>query len=249
MKNSSAHGFFLILAGLLLTAQIARAQDLYASDSSSKPAHAKCLMPVTITGAVRAPGRIELRRRLRLRELLAVVGGLTERAGKEVEITRAALDSDCRRPSPDNRRQQPGRIEVYALAEVVGGSEKANPYLEAGDYISVPEVNIAYVTGHVARPQQIFLKEPTTLTQAIASAGDMLPQSAAPRVSIIRGCGSVMKEITVDVQAIRKGRAEDILLQPYDLVIVPPRRGHGSVYSFCPEKLQLSTELPLRIVY
>jgi polysaccharide biosynthesis/export protein len=228
MKNRSALFFYFILAGLLLTSQITRAQQPSDGDSRNKAAEMKCRTPVTVTGAVRAPIRVEMRRRVRLIELLAAAGGLTERAGKTVEIKRAGLGVKCDRRAPDDVNKKPGSVEVYELDEVKRGSENANPSLHPGDSVTIPEVGVAYITGRVANPQRINLKESTTVLQAIAIVGGVLPDAMIERVRIIRVSpvgDSITSEIVVDLKAIKKGRAKDVVLQPYDIVEVPGKGG------------------------
>jgi SLBB domain len=88
------------------------------------------------------------------------------------------------------------------------------------------EFGVAHVSGNVMSPQAIILKEPTTVTQAINLAGGVAPQGITSRVRIMRGCDPSMQVIVVDLTAIKKGRAKDIIIQPYDIVFVPGMRVH-----------------------
>ena len=251
MKIRSAHLLLLLLTGLLGVVRLAGAQQPSAGDASRKAADVKCQTPVTVTGAVLAPGRFELRRPVRLNELLARAGSFTERAGKTVEITRAGLNLDCGNLLPEETKEKPVRFEIYEIDEVKRGGERANPYLRPGDFVSVPEVGIAYIVGNVAKPQRIFLKESTTVTQAIMMAGGVRPDSRLDRVRLIRPhpfADSAATEIIVDLRAIKKGRASDVLIQPHDIVEVSRKREHGW-RGRLPLALPAITELPLRVIY
>src|SRR5438105_4099705 len=117
MKNRSA---YLFIAGLLLmTAQTIPAQQPSGNETRNNPAVMKCRTPVIVTGAVAAHSRVELRRRVRLNELLTLAGGWTERATGKVEITRAALSSDCERLAPNDQNKKIENVEVYSLAELL----------------------------------------------------------------------------------------------------------------------------------
>ncbi|MDT4965902.1 MAG: polysaccharide biosynthesis/export protein [Acidobacteriota bacterium] len=249
MRNKVALNLRVVLAGLLLiAAQVARAQQASSNDSLNRPVEVKCQTPVTVTGAVVAPGRIEVRRPLRLLELLASAGGFTERAGKTVEITRATLGQNCNRLTPADPNYKTGRIEIYDLPEVKRGSKNANPYLQPGDTVMVSSIGIAYVMGSVTSPQAILLKEPTTSAQAIALAGGALPDSMLNRVRIMRGCDSAMKVIVVDLKAVHKGLVTDVLIQPYDIVFVPGKRVYVGP-PLCRSIIPGPVVLPLRVIY
>jgi protein involved in polysaccharide export with SLBB domain len=190
---------------------------------------------------------------VRLLEALAIVGGPTERAGKLVQITHAAPgNSDCDRLARGEvEKSFVGGVETLLLAGVAGGDERANPYLRHGDTVSVAEVGVAYIVGSVVNPQPIILREPVTVTQAIAKAGGISPSAEDVKVYIYRH-GPVDDDragIRVDLKAIRKGRAEDPLLQPYDVVEVRDRRAHGRPIRFPDTPPQSVAELPLRVVY
>ena len=247
MKNRSTVFFYYVLAGLLLTTQIATAQQP-STDSRDNSAKLTCRTPVTVRGAVRAPSRIELRRRVRLLEILAASGGMTERAGKTVEIKRAALGSHCPSSTPNEPDKQAGAVEIYILEEIKRGDDRANPYVLPGDSVTVPEVGVAYITGNVAHPRPIPLDRPITLTQAIEMAGGLLTDSLTNRVRIFRGSCSELKVLAFDLKAIKKRRAEDVVIQPYDIIEVPGKGQHGG-RPVCQPSPPPPPELPLRRIY
>jgi polysaccharide export outer membrane protein len=227
--------------------------------SSARATGAACRPVVKVTGAVRAPARLELRRRVRLREALAVVGGLTELAGKQVQITHAAQDAECGEPTAVEMDKSSGsRVESFEVAALLrADDEKLNPYLRPGDVVAVSEVGVAYIVGGVARPQPIILREPISITQAIALAGGILPDVGTDGIYVYRYVAgqAARTRIHVSLKAIRKGRAEDTLLQPYDIVEVRDSRGRLLPPPLFPDVPRPpaaaggEAELPLRIVY
>jgi len=109
------------------------------------------------------------------------------------------------------------------LNQVLQGNEQANPYVEGGDVVSLPEVDQVFVVGNVHNPTNIPLRDPLTVSYAIAMAGGMLEDSARENVRIIRQVpGSpTKKQIIANLTAIRKDGATDIALQAGDIVEVP----------------------------
>jgi polysaccharide export outer membrane protein len=179
--------------------------------------------PVAVIGAVDKPGRFQLTRRVRLLELLAFAGGPTDKAGGKIQIAHTGTISLC--ASPD--AQEKGLFDFYSLREAMRGGKDANPFIQPGDIISIPEADLAYVVGNVFKPQSVTLKDPVTVSQAIAMAGGALRATKMSGVRIIRQKeGSTSKEvIPVDLNAISKLKTPDILLEPNDIVQVPTSEG------------------------
>jgi len=72
------------------------------------------------------------------------------------------------------------------LSDTLRGDPKANPYLEPGDIVTLPEADQVYVVGNVYSFLTVPLKEPITLTQAIAMAGGVKQDNKKDRVRIVR---------------------------------------------------------------
>jgi len=228
MKNRSAA---LLLFMLISTSSVglidaAEAQQPRASESSSAATGAKCPVFVTVNGAVHAPARLELRRRVRLSEALAVVGGITEWATAKIQITHTApSDSGCN--ASDTNKSSEHLVETFNLAGLLLDNEKSNPYLLPGDIVNVLEAaGVAYIIGNVVSPQAIILRDSYTLTRALAIAGGLLSSASTDKIYLYRQSpkDATLTTIRIDLKAIRKGRAEDLLLEPYDIVEVRDKR-------------------------
>ncbi|NNE64938.1 MAG: hypothetical protein HKN33_00100 [Pyrinomonadaceae bacterium] len=179
--------------------------------------------PFAVIGAVNKPGSHYLNRRVRLLELLALAGGPDyERSGARVQVARVGNISACKLSE-----DEPGEVQffTYALTEVMKG--RSNPYLLPGDIVSILEAEEAYVVGNVDTPTTIQLKEPITLTQAIAKAGGLGSVAKTSRVVIQRRePGSKVKtELYFDLKDIRAQKVEDPFLQANDIVEVPTSNG------------------------
>ena len=180
--------------------------------------------PVAVIGSVEKPGRFQLTRRVRLLELLAFAGGPTEKAGGKIQIAHTGAVSLCE----SQKGTESNIFDFYPLQEAMRGSKDANPYIQPGDIVSIAEADQAYVVGNVFKPQAVTLKEPVTVSQAIAMAGGTLRATKMSAVKIIRPRSGSMTQkdvIAVDLVAIQKQRAEDILLLPNDVIEVPTDEG------------------------
>lgn len=185
--------------------------------------------PVAVIGAVDKPGRFQLQRRVRLLELLSFVGGPSEKAGTRIQIAHmgGGLTCDPSGKFTINSEEGQGDFEVYGLAETLQGDHKSNPYIQPGDIITVPEAEQAFVIGNVYKPSPILLKMPIPVSQAIAAAGGVLPDSNVNRIRIIRQEPGARgkSEMFVNLMAISQRQAEDPLLQPGDIVEVTTLSG------------------------
>src|SRR5688572_2366506 len=181
--------------------------------------------PVAVIGAVNAPGRFQLQRRIRLLDLLSYAGGPGERAGGNIQVVHGSTYAVCEASMPrmaTNKNDVPG-ISVFKLRDTLAGNGRSNPYVRPGDVITVLEFEQIYVIGNVIKPSSFPLKERITLSQAIAMAGGTLPDSQTDRIRILRqnASNNAKQELVVDLKAINRRHAPDVVLQPNDIVEVP----------------------------
>ena len=129
--------------------------------------------------------------------------------------------------------------------------DAANPYVRPGDIITLPEAEQAYVVGGVMRPGPIFLKDPTTVSKALYMSGGVSPQGNKSKVRIVRqeSATGAKTQLYVDLKAIDKGQAKDILLQAGDIVDVPGPSGFTKVLNSLTQSiLPGMANLPLRVI-
>lgn len=215
---------FMILAIALLSAGATRAQQ--PAQGTSPPPEPNVKPCVVVYGAVRSPSRLELRRPVRLAEVIAMAGGLTDRASGTVQVIHSR--SQCFQPGITDRVVKSGnpvaKVDTYVLSEVSRAEEKSNPNLDAGDVVIVNVQAPIYVVGSVMGPREIYSKDPLTLSQAIKLAGGALRNAQVSRVMVHRQKRDPADfSIHYDLGAIRKHRAEDPVLQAYDIVFVPSK--------------------------
>ena len=200
---------------------------------------------VAIIGAVNEQSRFELQRRVRLLELLTYAKGPSTKAGQTINIVHSSAVSPCKQQTDDAIA-----FSSYKLSDVLQGDPKSNTYLEAGDIVTLPEADQVYVVGNVFMPLTIALKEPITLTRAIAMAGGLKQDTKKDKIRILRQepGTTIRKEITVDLSAIEKKSSEDLALAPNDIIDVPTSAGKSFLRSLVQGVVPSVGQLPVRVV-
>lgn len=208
--------------------------------------------PVAVIGAVMKPGRFQLQRPVRLLELLTLVGGPSASAGRTLQIIHSDLARTCEDGTitgTNGGMDGTAALAPFYLTDVLAGHEDANPYVRPGDVISVVEADQVFVVGNVIRPSSIPLKEPLTLSKAIAMAGGVLPYTKSDKVRIIRQSpGSTKSEIFVDLKAIEKQHADDVVLQANDIIDVPVSGAKRFLGSLVGSVVPAVSQMPVRVI-
>ncbi|HEY6231661.1 MAG TPA: polysaccharide biosynthesis/export family protein [Pyrinomonadaceae bacterium] len=202
---------------------------------------------VAVIGAVNEQSRFELQRRIRLLELLTYAKGPSAKAGQTINIVHAPQAIVCQ---SGDAAQDATAFSSYKLSETLTGDPRSNPYVEPGDIITLPEANQVYVVGNVFTPLTIPLKEPITLSRAVAMAGGVKQDSKKDKVRIVRQepGATTSREIVVDLTAIEKKRAEDIALMPNDIIDVPTSAGKNFLRTLLGQVAPSVAQLPVRVV-
>lgn len=221
--------------------------------------------PATVFGAVRQSTRVEMKRKVRLNELVAVSGGFTERASGTIQILHTE-PLMCPEPGEELEAQPIDGtkipLQIVKISELRAGKIEANPIIRPGDYILVTEAEPVYITGAVFSPQGVFLREQLTLSRAMAMVGGTRKEAKLSDVKIYRQkAGSTEQDIIhVDYAAIKKNQKPDVVLMPYDVIEVeeagilsPQRIGTtllGAVTGGLSGAISTTgTYLPTRIIY
>jgi polysaccharide biosynthesis/export protein len=190
--------------------------------------------PVTVTGAVGKPGTTQLEGGKSLLEVLAAVGGAQVEASSIVTITR---DRNLNGPiplasasSPDGSPYSVAKVNIRSVQE--GRHPEENIRILPQDVIHVPQAPLVYATGEIRKPGAYALKDRNTVSmiQLIAMAEGTAPNAKTKEVRIVRPVeDSTREERIVDFEAIRKGKAPDITLQPGDILYVPGNAAKGAL--------------------
>lgn len=215
--------------------------DVFVKDYKSKQ--------VAVLGAVNEQSRFELQRRIRLLELLTFAKGPSAKAGQTINIVHTQPAHSCGKTgaAKDELAQA---FSSYKLSDTMKGDLAANPWIQPGDIITLPEAPQAYVVGNVGAPLTIPLREPVTISRAIAMAGGFKQDSKKDKVRILRQepGTSISKEMIVDLQAIQKKQAEDVTLMPNDIVDVPTSGTKSFLRTVLGSVVPSVATLPVRVV-
>jgi len=182
-------------------------------------------MPAILDGAVRSPHRYRIKRPVRLRELIARSGGITDSSGGMVSVFRPAGPS-C--PASE-ATELTGRIEIK-ITDLVSGVESANPFISPGDLIVVEKALPIYAIGGVRSPRPVPSKEQITLSRLIAMAGGVSKDGDERRVVIYRRSKDGPSRIEADLRKIADGTTKDVELEPLDIVEVITKGGNSRKY-------------------
>jgi polysaccharide export outer membrane protein len=166
-----------------------------------------------LLGAFTLPGVKYPIRHLDLLEALAL--------GGSVDITNADLRQAY---VAQGRVKLP--VDLYAL--LIEGDLTQNIQLASGDTIVVPTAanENAFVFGAITKPGAVpFTSSGLTLLQALSGAGldlTSLTNGELSNIHIIRGNGSTAQFMVVNANLITAGQAPSFVMQPGDIVFVPP---------------------------
>ncbi|HEY2547480.1 MAG TPA: polysaccharide biosynthesis/export family protein [Candidatus Acidoferrum sp.] len=114
-------------------------------------------------------------------------------------------------------------LNLFELMET--GNTKNNIVLQAGDVVTVPHAGIVYVLGAVGRPGGFVLtndREQMSALKILALAGGYTSTAKTDHAVIIRkDAQGQQHQVPLDLKKIQHSQAEDLQLQPSDILYVP----------------------------
>ena len=171
---------------------------------------------VSVIGAVQKPGVVELTGPKTIIEILAIAGGVTEKAGSQVHVYRQI-----------EGRRESHVIDLAVLASNSGLINAAtastiNMLVEPGDMINVPEAGTFFVDGAVRKPGLFPLGRRYSLSQALATAGGVDAELNSNEIAILRRTGhGDVKVLSFALNEVIGGTVPDPQIQPDDVIVVP----------------------------
>ena len=186
--------------------------------------------PVTVVGAVNAPGVKQIRGRKTLLEVISDAGGLRPDAGAVIKITRTRSAGPIPLPHAQLEGDPPfyvAEVEIYSLLHAQNPGE--NIPLLAHDVVAVPPAELIYILGEVSKPGGYEVKSSRTLSvlDAVALAGGTNRNASSSRVKVLRPAPgrSDRVEFVVDLNHMLAGKEKIFELQPSDILYVPTNKG------------------------
>ncbi len=164
---------------------------------------------VTLLGEVQSPGRIQLLAPKSLPDLLALAGGETIAAGKDIEIRRAAGDG--------------GQSQHFQYAQGSSPDAIRNVMVNPGDTVFVHRAGVVYVLGAVNRPGGYLMINGGSINvaQAVALAQGTSALASTGSMRIIRQSAGTLLEMAVQYPKITRGEMLPAMLEENDIVYVP----------------------------
>jgi polysaccharide biosynthesis/export protein len=160
---------------------------------------------VTVLGEVNRPGQYPVSDSIG--ELIADASGVTVRAGHTLQIVHHG--------DPDHP------VKVHFDFDLPTAKD-AKTVVEAGDTVVVNKADMVYVVGEVARAAGIVIDNDTiTVLQALSTAGGASATASLNKARILRRNGKKVEEIKVPLKPIMTAKAEDITMQPNDILFIP----------------------------
>jgi protein involved in polysaccharide export with SLBB domain len=186
---------------------------------------------VSVLGRLNRPGIYPVEGSMTLLESIALAGG-TQRS---TSTTSTSEDLADLRHSFVVRQGQFLPVDFQRLLR--DGDTSQNIVLQPDDFVYVPSslANEVYVLGAVRLPRAVTFTENMSLVSAIAGAdgaqrlnwltaedpGPFTKDAFVTHIGLVRGSLTQPQVMIVDYNAIVKGKAQDVRLEPGDIIYVP----------------------------
>ena len=182
--------------------------------------------PVSVLGAVRNPGVVQVVGRKPLYEVLSLAGGLNADAGNTIKVTRAKQYGPLPLSNAVDDTTGQYRVAELSVRDVMNAkSPEQNIAIAPHDVVSVPKADLIYVIGCVKKSGGFTLSEREKISalQALSLAEGLDRAAASSKAKILRSvCNSDNRiEIPVNLKKILAGKSGDIPLLANDILFVP----------------------------
>lgn len=162
---------------------------------------------ITLVGQVKKPGTYDHLAKQRLLGVLALAGGLTDKANTIIRVQRTGS-------SPDTKN-----VYIIDMDKLVReGNVELNIPILGGDVIFIPEAGTFFVDGAVRKPGSYPLKSKMILQEAILAAGGFAPYAEKDEVTIIRNQGEKGREI-IRLDFDKDPNAQGVAILDRDVII------------------------------
>jgi len=165
---------------------------------------------VSVLGEVHSPGRIPLLAQTPLDDVLALAGGETMAAGKDIEIQRAGPTGEL-------------VVQHVEYAQGHDPSVLRRVMVRPGDTVLIQRAGIIYVLGAVNRPGGYLMVDGGSLNavQAISLAGGTTLQASTKWAVVVRRKGDGFVQFKLPLNKMQTGEASPVQLEWNDALYVP----------------------------
>ena len=170
-----------------------------------------------INGEVTHPGAYPLMTDVSLTAAVAKAGGLSKGQFRASSVELADLTHAL-----VSRRGKLLPVDFVRLLRE--GDLRFDVALQSGDYINIPSglSKEVYIIGEVKTPALFGFRDEMPMSKTLALAEGFTPDADISRIHVIRGSLSNPTLIVTDFNKVIAGQAQDVQLEPGDVVYVPP---------------------------
>ncbi|PYT48296.1 MAG: hypothetical protein DMG44_15550 [Acidobacteria bacterium] len=157
-------------------------------------------------------------------------------------------------PAPDEPPRIGNTITMNLNELMESGDTTNNIVLQAGDVVTVPHAGIVYVLGAVSKPGGFVLandRSHMSTLKILALAGGLSRTAKKDHAVIIRkDAQGQQHEVAVNLKEVLARSAEDVLLQPSDILYVPDSAAKQAILRAVEFGLAIGTAVTLyRVAY
>jgi polysaccharide export outer membrane protein len=174
---------------------------------------------ITLVGQFKNPGTYDYLSNQRLLDVIALGGGLNERAGQIVQVRRTRYVQG-----------EPNTFIVDLDRLIKEGNVELNIRLNGGDVLFIPEAGVFFVDGAVKRPGAYPIKHKTVVQEGLVEAGGFEPSAKKDTIKLVRMTETGARKI-IDLDLNEAGSME-LALQDRDILIVGERTLGGLFRGF-----------------
>lgn len=159
---------------------------------------------VSILGQVKLPGPVALPTPRNILDVLALAGGLTDVAERNIVIQRTNGE----------------KVNVFVPNEANITLQAATIMVNPGDIVYVPRAPIVYVLGDVGKPGGYVSQDNSKMTvlQALAMAGGANKTASETSARLLRHESSGMVVQKIDLKKMQTGKIPDIAMENDDIL-------------------------------
>jgi polysaccharide export outer membrane protein len=162
---------------------------------------------VTLVGQFKNPGTYDYLSKQRLLDVIALGGGLSDKAGRIAQVRRSS-----------NLQGEPGIFIIDLDRLIKEGQDEFNIEINGGDVLFVPEAGVFFIGGAVRKPGAYSIKHKTIMQEALLEAGGLLPYGSKDNIQLVRSTESGEKKVIV--LDLKEQHVRELELKDRDIIIV-----------------------------
>ena len=162
---------------------------------------------ITLVGQFKNPGTYDYLSSQRLLDVIALGGGLSERAGQIVQVRRTRYVQG-----------EPNTFIVDLDRLIKEGNVELNIRLNGGDVLFIPEAGVFFVDGAVRRPGSYPIKHKTVVQEGLVEAGGFDSSAKKDKIKLVRVTENGERKI-IDLD-LNETSSNEMPLKDRDILIV-----------------------------